>query len=183
MVNFEQLTVRGLRAYEVGRFRTASRVALVLVPGALVCLLEARTRESCACLAVLLLGLAVWLRWRDRTGFEAVTTGLLAGSIPLVAGLVLSRLGLRCGSIETALPCAGSSVLVGAAAGVVIAVREVRQQGRFVGVAAAAAVSVLAASLGCLRLGLASVLSVGLGTAVGAAAASFMTAKRWRRKL
>ena len=172
MVNFEQLTVRGVRAYEVGRLRTASRVALVLVPAALVCLLDARTRESCACLAVLLLGLTVWLRWRDRTGFDAVTTGLLAGSIPLVAGLVLSRLDLRCGSLETAPLCTAFSVLVGAAAGVVIAVREARRQGRFVGVAAAASVSVLAASLGCLRLGIASVLSVAIGIAVGGAAAA-----------
>jgi hypothetical protein len=168
MVNLEQLAAHGLRAYELGRLRTASRVALALVPAAVVCLLEPKGRESCACLAVLLVGLTVWLRWRDRSGFEAATTGLLAGSLPLVAGLVLSRFDLHCGDIERAPLCTALSALVGVAGGVVIAVREVRERGRFASVAAAATISVLAASLGCLRLGIASVLSVALGIAVGA---------------
>lgn len=168
MVNLEQLTAQGLRAYELGRLRTASRVALALVPAALVCLLEPSGRESCAGLAVLLVGLTIWLRWRDRSGVEAATTGLLAGSLPLVAGIVLSRLNLSCGSASSAPFCTALSVLVGVAAGVVIAVREARQRGRFASVVAAATVSVLAASLGCLRLGVASVLSVALGIAAGA---------------
>ncbi len=172
MVDFEQLTVRGLRAYEIGRLRTASRVALALAPAALVCLLEARARESCACLAVLLLGFTVWLRWRDRTGFEAVTTGLLAGSLPLVAGLVLSRMDLRCGPAEMAPLCIACSVFVGIGGGIVIAVREARRNGRFWSVVAAAAVAVLAASMGCLRLGIASVVSLVVGVAVGAWAGS-----------
>ena len=168
MVNLEQLTARGLRAYEFGRFCTASRVALALAPALFVCLLEPRGRESCACLAVLLVGLTIWLRWRDRSGLDAATTGLLAGSLPLLAGMALSRLDLRCGSLDSAPLCTALSALVGVAGGVVIAVREARQRGRFASVAAAATISVVAASLGCLRLGVASVLSVALGIAAGA---------------
>ena len=167
MVNLEQLTARGLRAYELGRLCTASRVAIALAPALLVCLLEPRRRETCACLAVLLVGLTVWLRWRNRSGVEAATTGLLAGSLPLLAGMILSRLDLRCGSPDSAL-CSALSALAGIMAGVVVALREARQQGRFGSVAVAAAICVLAASLGCLRLGLASVLSVALGIAAGA---------------
>jgi hypothetical protein len=68
MVNSKELAARGLRAYELGRLVTASRVALVLVPLAALCLFETSGREACACLSVLLLGSAIWLRWRDRAG-------------------------------------------------------------------------------------------------------------------
>ena len=111
MVNPEELTARGLRAYEVGRAWKASRVALVLAPAAAFCLLEARGREACACLAVVLLALAIWLRWRDRQGMESVTTGLLAGVPPLLAGLVLDRFDVRCGFSDDTY-CAALTVFV-----------------------------------------------------------------------
>ena len=80
MVNLEKLRADGLRAYEVGRLRAALRAALVVVPVALLCVLETGEREACACLGVLLLGAAVFLRWRNRRGMEDVTTGLVAGA-------------------------------------------------------------------------------------------------------
>jgi len=61
----------------------ALRVAIVLLPVIALCLLEPVGREGCACCAVLLLGAAVWLRFRNRLGVESVTTGLLAGAVPL----------------------------------------------------------------------------------------------------
>jgi len=169
MANLDQLTIRAMRAYEIGRLKAATRVAWALVPIALLCLLEAKTRDACSCLAVVLLGVSVWLRWRDRSGSEAVTSGLLAGGIPLLAGLVLARFDIDCGTIATAPACNVLSVLVGVVAGAVIALREAKRRTRFPSVVAAAAVSVLAASLGCLRLGIASVLSVAFGIFVGAA--------------
>ena len=45
MVNPEHLVARGLRAYEVGRFVTASRIALLLIPIAALCLLESEGRH------------------------------------------------------------------------------------------------------------------------------------------
>jgi hypothetical protein len=172
MVNLEQLRDRGLWAYETGRMRMASRVALLLIPLAVVCLLEARGREACACLSVSLLGVAVWLRWRDRRGSDAVTTGLLAGSIPLVAGLVLARLGLRCGAGGSSSFCLGLSVLVGLGAGALIAVREATLRHRAWSWVTAGLVATLAASLGCVRLGIIGFGGVVLGMAVGTAAAS-----------
>jgi len=168
MVNLDELSLRGLRAYEVGRLRVALRVGLVLVPAVLVCAFEARTREACICVGVLLLGVSVWLRWRDRDGFDAVSAGLWAGGIPYALGLVLARLGVHCGSEELAAYCWGFSGLFGLVAGVIIAARETRQRPRVTGIATAAAISILAGTLGCLRLGLASVLAVVLGTVVGA---------------
>lgn len=168
MVNLEELTLRGLRAYEFGRLRTALRVSLVLAPAILLCAFEARTRDACVCVGVALLGLSVWLRWRDRDGFEAVTSGLLAGGIPFVLGLVLARFGVHCSSAESEAFCLGFSGLIGLVAGAVIAAREARRRARALSVATASAICILAASLGCLRLGIASVLAVALGTAVGA---------------
>jgi hypothetical protein len=176
MVNLEYLRARGLWAYETGRARMASRIALIVIPVAVVCLLEARGREACTCVSVVLLGLAVWLRWRDRRGTEAVTTGLLAGSIPLAAGLVLARLGLRCGADGSAALCLGFSVLVGLGAGAVIAVREARQRERFWSWFTAGAVAALAASLGCVRLGVFGVAGVVVGMAAGTVAAARISA-------
>jgi hypothetical protein len=149
----------------------ASRIALLLIPVAAVCLLEARGREACACLSVLLLGLAIWLRWRDRRGSDAVATGILAGSLPLATGLVLARLGLRCGADGLSSFCLGFSVLVGVSAGVVIAVREARHRERFWSWFTAGSVAALAASLGCVRLGVLGLGGVIVGMAVGSAAA------------
>ena len=167
MVNLDELSLRGLRAYEVGRLRSALRVCLVLAPAVLLCAFEARSREACVCVGVLLLGASIWLRWRDRDGFEAVSTGLWAGGIPYALGLVLGRLGVHCGSEELAAYCWGFSGLFGLVAGAIIAAREARQRSRVSSIATTAAISVLAGTLGCLRLGLASVLAVAVGTVVG----------------
>jgi hypothetical protein len=177
MVNLEQLRVRGLRAYEQGRVRTAARIGLLVIPMAALCLVEATGRQACACLAVLLLALAVWLRWRDRRGMEAVTTGLLAGTIPLVVGLILARLDIDCHAPGTQTLCAALSASLGLAAGVFIALREARRKARSGSWLVAGSIAVLAASMGCLRLGIASVISVALGLAVGAALAAARAAR------
>jgi len=172
MVTPEALTARGLRAYELGRVRTALRVALVIVPLATLCLIESRGRSAVACMSVLLLAAAVWLRWCDRRGTDAVTTGLLAGSIPLVAGLVVDRLDLHCGLSGADSFCTTFSILLGAGAGMLIAVSQRRTGARASSVLIAAVVAALAAGLGCVRLGtvgLASMLAgVVLGSVLGA---------------
>src|SRR6187551_2602454 len=81
MVTRDQLRERALRAYERGRLRTAVRVAWFLVPLTLLCALETGAGEKCVCSGALLLGAALYLRWRDRQGANAVSTGLLAGSL------------------------------------------------------------------------------------------------------
>jgi len=169
MVNREQLRAQGLWAYETGRLRVASRVALLLVPAATICLFETRGRGACACFAFVLLGLAIWLRWRNRRGFEAVTTGLLAGSIPLIAGLTLDRFDLQCGLAGGSAFCTGFGVLLGGGAGAFIAVRESRGRRQLWSALTAAGIAALAASLGCVRLGLVGLASVIGGIALGLA--------------
>ncbi len=167
MVSRERLRVQGLRAYEAGRLRAASRISFVVVPAAAVCLLESRGRGACACMAVALLAVAVWLRWRDSRGFEAVSTGLLAGSLPLIAGLVLDRFDVRCSLAAGSTFCTGLAVLLGGAAGLFIGVRESRRHGQIWSALTAAAVAALAACLGCVRMGVVGLASVVAGIVLG----------------
>jgi hypothetical protein len=167
VVNPEELTARGLRAYELGRLVTASRVAFALVPLATLCLLETTGRELCACLSVVLLGAAVWLRWRDRAGWENVTTGLLAGGLPLAAGILLARFGVSCGTSGAESFCTGLSVLVGTSAGLLIAAREAPFRARFTSYLTAGVIAALAAGLGCVRLGVLGVSSMLAGIVIG----------------
>jgi hypothetical protein len=169
MVNPEQLTAGGLRAYEFGRLRMASRVALVLIPATAVCLFESEGRETCICLAFVLLGLTVWLRWRNRRWLDLATTGLQAGSLPLVVGLVLNRLDVACGLASAAWLCTAFALFTGGAAGMWIGAREHKSRGRLSSWLTAGAIAALAASLGCVRLGAVGLASVVTGIAVGIA--------------
>jgi hypothetical protein len=170
MENLEALTNRALRAYELGRVRMAARVALVLVPVVYFCLLEPVGRETCACCGVLLLAAAIWFRFRNRAGVDGVTTGLLAGGIPLTAALALTRLDPGCAAAGALSFCSAFSVLVGGAAGAVVALREATQGDGARHWPLAATIAALAASLGCARLGVAGIAGVGIGIAVGRAA-------------
>lgn len=169
MVNLETLTARSLRHYELGRLRMAARVAIVLAPIVAVCLLEPIGREACACCAALLSAAAIWLRYRSRAGLESVSTGLLAGSIPLAAALILTRLDPGCASAGLLSYCTGFSLLIGGLAGAVVALRERGAMPLSSHWLVVVGVALLTASLGCVRLGLASVAGVALGMLVGCA--------------
>ena len=173
MDKLEVLTNRSLRAYELGRLRMAARVALVLLPVIALCLFEPIGRKACACCGAVLLALAVWFRFRDRTGVDGVTTGLLAGGIPLVAALAVTKFDPGCATAGPISYCTMFSVLIGAAAGSVVALREAGLAKRSGGWVLPIAISGLAASVGCIRLGVASILGVAFGIVVGRATTLF----------
>jgi len=176
MVNLETLTTRSLRHYELGRLRMAARVALVLAPLAAICLLEPVGREGCACCAALLLAACIWLRFRSRVGVESVSTGLLAGGIPLAAALMLTRIDPGCATAGPLSTCSALSLLIGATAGAVVALRE-RSRAPLSGHGLlAVGVALLTASLGCLRLGVASTAGMTLGLIIGRASMRSATA-------
>lgn len=175
MVSRAQLRSHGLRAYELGRLKTALRVGLVILPLAGLCLIESRGREACACVAVVLLVLCVWLRWRDRQGYEVVAMGLRAGAFPLLLGLLFDRFGLQCGLAEGASFCTASALIVGGVAGGYVGFKVRSWHGRFMGLLTAAAVAGLAAGLGCVRLGVLGVTSVVAGIAAGIVLSSLFT--------
>jgi hypothetical protein len=172
MVNLDELEARGLFAYELGRLRMASKIAILLVPVSAVCLFESEGREACACTAALLLVAAIGLRFRDRTGVDGVNDGLLAGSIPLAFGLLLARFAPGCASAGLFSACTAFSILIGGGAGVIVAAREAARPSRSRAWMTAVPIATLAASVGCIRLGVASVLGVALGVLLGRAASA-----------
>jgi hypothetical protein len=89
-----------------------------------------------------------------------------------MAGLALDRFDLQCGLAEGSTLCTGFSLLVGGAAGVFIGVREGKQKRRLWSAVTTAAIAALAASLGCLRLGVVGVASVVAGIALGVVGAA-----------
>jgi hypothetical protein len=101
---------------------------------------------------------------------EAVKTGLLAGSIPLLAGLALERLGLRCGLSGAESFCTTLAVLLGAGAGTMISVKQSCFGARVSGLLTAGAIAGLAAALGCVRLGVFGVASMLAGIVLGSLA-------------
>lgn len=167
MVNRELLKERGLRAYELGRVRGAARAAWLLVPLATACALVTGAGEKCACLGVLLLAAAVALRWRSRQGAEGVAVGLLAGVVPLVAGLVVARMDPGCVGAPLLSPCAVLCFATGLPAGVWLGLRAARGRLDALSRTAAVVVAVLAASLGCVGLGAAGVVGAALGLMLG----------------
>lgn len=167
MVSREQLVTGGLRAYEIGRLRVAARAALYLVPLAAACALETGERETCGCLGVVLVALAVFLRWRDRRGVESVADGLVVGTIPLFTGLIMARVAPGCANAPLLSPCTVVCLAVGLVAGVWASMRTARERGRLSRSATAIGVAFLAGSLGCVGLGGPGVVGVGVGLLVG----------------
>ena len=169
MVNLETLTTRSLRHYELGRLRMAAHVGIVLLPLIAVCLLEPTGREASGCCAALLVVGSVWLRFRNRAGVESVSAGLLAGIVPLVALLLLKQLDPSCTTAGAWSYCSGISLLAGAAAGAVVALRERARVPLASNWPLTLGIALLTASLGCIRLGLASIVGVALGLIFGRA--------------
>lgn len=174
MVSREQLRLQGLRAYELGRLRAATRVGLVVIPAAAICLISGGEREACACIATLLLGVCIWLRWRDRRGFEVVTLGLQAGAVPLVVGLTLDRFGIECSVEGGSVFCLLFAVLAGGASGAYISSTEAQSSARLGSVLTAGGIAALAGALGCVRLGIVGTTSVLVGMALGLAVPSIV---------
>lgn len=172
MVDLERLSQRGRFAYELGRMRAAGLIAVYLVPAAVICLATSRRKETCACLSVGLLLVAVGLRWRSRRGTDDVTTGLIAGSIPLVVALAM-----RCTVCGGPL-CMTLQVLGGVAAGGWVAVRAHRNGSPLTSWLTAAAVATVAASIGGVSLGFAGLTMAVIGIALGSGVGALVTAGR-----
>ncbi|HYQ02844.1 MAG TPA: hypothetical protein VER96_29435 [Polyangiaceae bacterium] len=167
MANLESLTARSLCYYELGRLRMAARVVLVVLPLVAVCLLDREGRKAGICCGVPLLLGSVLLRFRNRAGVESVTTGLLAGTLPLAAVLLLMRVDPGCAKAGVFSFCAGFSLLLGAGAGAVVALRERARSSSADSWLFTAGIALLTAGLGCARLGLASLVGVALGMLFG----------------
>ena len=169
MANREQLKRGGLRAYEAGRLRMASRAAWVLAPTVLVCALGTGRAETCACVGALLLASSVALRWWDRRGVDAVRYGLLAGGLPLVVGLAVARTMPGCADAPLISWCTAACLGFGLPSGMWLGHRlAVRDAPASVWLAATG-IATLAASLGCVGLGVAGLVGAVFGLVAGTA--------------
>jgi hypothetical protein len=167
MVTREQLKQGGQRAYERGRLRSAARALWVLVPVVLVCALETRAGETCACLGFLLVGATMFLRWRDRRGTHAATAGIEAGLLPLVVGLVVRRLNPSCADAPLWSLCTGLCLGFGLPSGLLLGLRAGRGNWGAASTGMALSIAVLVASLGCVGLGLSAVAGASVGLVLG----------------
>jgi hypothetical protein len=139
---------------------------------AVVCALVTGAGERCGCVGVLLLAAAVFLRWRNRQGAENVKSGVLAGSLPLAVGLVVARVAPSCAGAPLFSLCTAVCLGVGIPSGIWLGLRAARGAAGGSSWLTAAGISVLAASLGCVGLGLAAVVGSALGLLFGAATAT-----------
>lgn len=171
MVTREQLKRGGLRAYESGRVKMAARAAWVLVPAVLVCALETGAGETCACVGVLLLAASVLLRWRDRRGADSVRYGLVAGALPLFLGLVVARVVPNCADAPLLSACTAVCIAIGLPSGLWLGRILSRTAAPAFAWLAAGGIAVMAASLGCVGLGIAGLTGAITGVLLGTVSA------------
>jgi hypothetical protein len=167
MVNREHLKRGALRAYELGRLKAAMRAAWLLAPAAALCAIETGARETCACIGTLLVGAAVFLRWRNRQGVNVVRHGLLAGALPLIAGLIALRVAPGCAAAPLVSACTALCFGVGVPSGTWLGLRLVRSAATVSTWLTAISMAILASSLGCIGLGVAGVSAAGSGLVLG----------------
>jgi hypothetical protein len=165
MADLDQLKSAGRRAYELGRLQMASRVALYLVPVGIVSVWASADRETCACLAVLLLIVSTGARWRSGAGIREVRAGLYAGTAVLLLAWALAWTG--------GLAAAWAGTLLGAVGFVAAWLTCRGPRMAWVGVLVAS----LMAGLGCVDLG-AATGGVVAGLLLGAACARLVRRSR-----
>jgi hypothetical protein len=139
------------------------------MPMSALCALQTGACLGCAGCGALLLGITLYLRWRDRSGYGAVSVGLIAGTLPLVFGLLLRRFFPACAGAPLVSLCTAVCLVVGLPSGLWLGVRAARARVGTADALTATAVATLAASLGCVGLGVAGVVGAGLGLALGGA--------------
>jgi hypothetical protein len=109
---------------------------------------------------MLLLLAATLLRWRNRAGVDAVTTGLALGAIPFAAALVMRACGVEgapLGSVAGAeIICFAAGAIAGAGVSLHVARTAQPRRHRWL---AALLIACLTASLGCVTLGAAALVS------------------------
>lgn len=147
--------------YELGRARSAAGTALVVVPFAAVAIFVWEASPAIVGLGAALYLLASALLFRGQVYGAAVGLGLAAGAVPLVAPLLFRESGACCVGGACWPGCMVACAASGVAAGLFVgwsAAKRPERPGTFW--VAAATVAALTGSLGCVTMGLTSVLSM-----------------------
>lgn len=148
----------------------ALRQGLIVLPIVLLALASPSARLHVAVGGVALFCIITALSFLGGAFGRAVAPGLMAGAVPLVVPLVLRVIGHGCSGMTCCLEgqcttclvvCVGAGLVSGAVLAMA-ALTEARDSRRLL--ASAAAVSVIAGSLGCVIAGASGVLGMVLGT-------------------
>ncbi len=171
-----ELRARARRAYERARLRAAVRSTWPLAVLLSICVLAGAPALPSLSIAAVHAVVVVVLLHRGGTAARAVTTGWLAGSLPLLTALVSCRVPHACTHGSCASFCMPACMAAATVAGIVI-VR--RTAGRGVATTAGAALVVaLTASMGCVAVGLASALAALAGLLLVTTPALLLAASR-----
>jgi hypothetical protein len=170
------LEARARRAYEMGRLRSALRLAPFVALAAAAAVACGRPLTLACALAGVLLPLTVGLSFAGGAAGRAVVPGLLAGGAALVMPLLVATVGHACIGPACMSLCLPACVLGGGVAGAVIARTAVVQGSVPAFLAPALAVAALMGSLGCTISGAAGV--IGMLAGVVAAGTPLLVAAR-----
>jgi hypothetical protein len=171
------LASRARRAYELGRFSRALRVAPFVVAAALVAIACGRPVAMTCALGCALLPLAVGLLMRGGSAGRAVGPGLGAGWAALAMPLLLRTAGHACFGPSCMSLCLPACALGGALSGALIGVLARRDGGGLSYVVAAAAIAGLSGAMGCSLGGAFGILGMAAGVVAGSAPV-LLTARR-----
>jgi hypothetical protein len=173
MVDREALARRARRAAEWGRLRSASRVAVAVVPSGLLASAVSPHRAAILGISLALLVVTVGLGWLNAEGRRCARSGLKLGSIPMSVGLFTIAVEGWCDPNRTVTLCGIGCLLAGVFAGGASAWYAVRTQSpaRLRVWGEIGLVASLTTAIGCVGLGLGSALAVLGAMAVGAAGA------------
>jgi len=173
MVDLEVLAKRARRAAELGRLRSASRIAVTVVPFTLLALAVSPNRVAIAGIFVALLAVTIGLGWINAEGASAARSGIKLGAIPMTVGLFTIAVEGWCDPERAVTLCGIGCLLAGVFAGGASAWYAVRTQSpsRLRVWSKIGLVASLTTALGCVGLGFGSALAVLAAMAAGAAVA------------
>ena len=170
MVDLDALARRARRRAEWGRARMACRIAAAIAPLAVVSAAAGADPGVCACAAVLLFVTSALLRWRSQLGVDSAHDGLLLGTLPLGAALLLGDCDVECYNASVLSGPMLACSIAGALVGIGVTLRAVRvRRHRTLRWVLTLLVAAMTAALGCAGLGLGGVVSVliALGAVAG----------------
>lgn len=171
MVDLDALARRARRRAEWGRARMACRIAAAIAPLALASMVGGADPGVCACAAAVLFVTSALLRWRSQLGVESTRDGLLLGTLPLGAALLLGDCEVECSTASVLSAPMLACSLAGALVGIGVTLRAVQmRRHRALRWVSTLIVAAMTTALGCAGLGLSGAISVLI--ALGAIAAT-----------
>lgn len=169
-IDLEQLQSRARRAYERGRWRLGIASAWPALILAGLCIgLGGKPLATVGIAIVLAVTIAIAVQ-RGRHHARAVVPGLLAGALPLLAGLLACRIPHVCAGTTCMELCAPLCLGAGAIAGLSLVVRRQRAgRSNAPSLWVATAVALLTGALGCFFVGIGGLAGLALGLSLGTA--------------